>query len=198
MTRPGKLRSRLLAPLVYLAAFILLIEEWFWDAGLRLVTRITAWPPLHALERRVERLSPYAALCAFVAPGILLFPVKILALMAIAHGHAMAGVAVIIAAKLGGAAVVARLYALTRPTLLSLPWFARWHGLFMRTKERWVGRLKATHAWRRVSMMSSLMRAALRDLRARLRPAHPFGSRHGSRPARMFRRVRSLLRTRRR
>ena len=54
----------------------------------------------------------------FVLPGLLLLPVKLLAVVAIAHGHAVSGIATIVVAKLGGAAVVARLYALTLPTLL--------------------------------------------------------------------------------
>ena len=198
MTRPATWRSRLLAPLIYLAAIILLIEEWCWDVGLALIRFIAGWPPLHALEQRISRLSPYAALAAFVLPAVLLFPVKVLALIAIASGHAFSGVAVILAAKIGGAAVVARLYSLTRPTLLSLPWFARWHNAFMRIKDDWIARLKATRPWRRVSMLSALMRAAMRGLRERLRPAHPFGSRHGSRPARLFKRFRALWRARRR
>ena len=198
MTRPAKWRSKLLAPLIYLAAIILLFEEWCWDIGLRLIRFIASWPPLHALEKRIVRLSPYAALAAFVLPAILLFPVKVLALIAIASGHTLSGVAVIVAAKLGGAAVVARLYSLTRPTLLSLPWFARWHDAFMVLKDRWIGRLKATRAWRRTSMLSALMRAALRELRARLRPAHPFGSRRSHRLARLLNRFRALWRARRR
>jgi hypothetical protein len=82
----------------------------------------------------VRRLPPYGALCLFVLPGLLLLPVKLLALVAIAHGHALSGIATIVVAKLGGAAVVARIYVLTLPTLLALGWFARCHGWFMMLK----------------------------------------------------------------
>ena len=46
-------------------------------------------------------------------PGLLLFPVKLfpvklLALLAIAHGHALWGISVILLAKVLGAAIVAR------------------------------------------------------------------------------------------
>jgi hypothetical protein len=94
----------------------------------------------------VRLLPPWGALCLFVLPGLLLLPVKLLALMAIAHGHAVSGIATIVIAKLGGAAVVARLYALTLPTLLAVGWFARCHGWFMMLKNRWVGRLRASQA----------------------------------------------------
>lgn len=198
MKRPGKLRNRLLAPLIYLAALLLLLEDWFWDLGIRLVNFIVAWPPLHALETRIKALPPYAALAAFVAPGLLLFPVKVLCLIAIASGHAFSGVAVIVVAKVGGAAIVARLYTLTKPTLLTLPWFARWHGRFMELKDRWIGRLKATDAFRKVSMLSAMMRNAARAMLRRLRPKAKAAGRHASRPARVLRRFVAMWRARRR
>jgi hypothetical protein len=197
MKRSRTLRNRLLSPLVYLAAMILMLEDWFWDLGLRLVRLVVAWPPLKVLEKHIVALPPYAALCAFVLPAILLLPVKILALFAIASGHPISGITVIVVAKVGGAAVVARLYVLTRPTLLSLPWFARWHNKFMDLKDHWVGRLKASDAFRRVSMLSAMMRSAARAALARLRRRR-FGARRSSRPARMLRRFIAMLRAKRR
>jgi hypothetical protein len=198
MKRSRTLRNRLLSPLVYLAALILLMEDWFWDIGLRLARLIVAWPPLKALEQRIIALPPYGALCAFVVPAVLLLPVKVLALFAIASGHPISGVATIVVAKIGGAALVARIYILTRPTLLTLAWFARWHNKFMDLKDHWVGRLKGTDAYRRVSMLSAMMRGAARTALARLRPRGGFGARHGSRPARMLRRFIAIWRARRR
>jgi hypothetical protein len=197
MKRSRTLRNRLLSPLVYLAALILLMEDWFWDLGLRLVRLVVAWPPLKALELRIIALPPYGALCAFVLPAVLLLPVKILALLAIASGHPISGVAVIIVAKIGGAALVARLYVLTLPKLLTLAWFARWHGKFMELKDHWVGRLKASDAFRRVSMLSAMMRASARRALRRMRP-RGLGSRRASRPARMLRRYIAIWRARRR
>ena len=211
MKRSRTLRNRLLWPLVYLAALILLFENWLWDLGLRLVRRVVAWPPLRSLERRIVALPPYAALGVFVLPAVLLLPVKILALMAIASGHLFAGLAVIIAAKIGGAALVARLYVLTLPTLLTLAWFALWHGRFMDWKNDWVGRLKASTAYRRVSRLSAIasvtlsamaaattlsLRAAARRALARLRPGST-GGRRWRRPARLLRRFIALWRARR-
>ena len=198
MKRSRSLRNRLLSPLIYLAALLLLMEDWFWDVGLRLINLVASWPPFKVIERRIVALPPYGALCAFVVPALLLLPVKILALFAIASGHPISGVAVIIAAKVGGAALVARIYFLTRLTLLTLAWFALWHGKFMDIKLRWETSLKATDAFRRVSMMSALMRAAARNALARLRPRGRFGARHASRPARMLRRFIAIWRARHR
>ena len=148
----------LLAPLVYLAALLLLLEDWLWDLGMRLMNRLAAWPPLHRLEAWIRRLGPYAALVLFVLPATLLFPVKLLALWAMANGYPMTGLLVIVLAKLGGAAAVARLYLLTRPVLLTIVWFAALLAWFLALKERWIERLRATAAWRRVSALSKAFR----------------------------------------
>jgi hypothetical protein len=198
MRRPPPSRSRLLAPLVYLAALVLLLEEWFWHTGMRIAGRVARWPPFRALEERISRLSPVPALCLFVVPGLLLFPVKILALLAIAHGHAAAGIATIVAAKLGGAAVVARVYVLTLPSLRSLAWFARAHDWFIATRDRLVGRLRASRTYHRVRRLANGMRQSARRLLRRLRPAVPFGSRRASPSARILRRFVALWRARRR
>lgn len=195
-------RSRFVAPLVYLAALLLLLEEWCWNAGLRLcrvVSRFFArWPLLAALERRVRDLPPYAALCAFILPGLLLFPVKLLALWAIAQGHAASGVACFVVAKLGGAAVVARLYALTLPTLLAVGWFARCHGSFMRIKNRWIAYLRASNAYARTVRSLRTARLNWRRWRRRSRARSTFGSRDGSHLARVLRRFIVQWRARRR
>jgi hypothetical protein len=187
------------APLVYLAAVVLLVEEWCWDTGMRLARALARWPALAALEARVRTLSPYAALCAFVLPGLLLFPVKLLALLAIAHGHALSGIATIVVAKVGGAAVVARIYVLTLPTLLAVGWFARCHGWFMGAKARCLDYWRASHACHLASRAARGLRVGCRRLLRRLR-ARPVdaGGRHASRVKRVLRRFVVQWRARRR
>lgn len=201
MKRPYRLRKLIFAPLVYAAALILLIEEWFWDVGTRLFQLIAAWPPVASLEERIRALRPYPALCLFVLPALLLFPIKILALVAIASGHAVGGVCAIIVAKLGGAAAVARLYVLTRPALLTLAWFARWHDAFIVLKDRWIGRLKDTIAFRRTSLALSRMRRISGELIARLKcklKRKMKRGRHRSHPSRVLRRLMAMWRAKRR
>ena len=187
------------APLVYLAAVVLLVEEWCWDTGMRLARALARWPALAALEGRVRTLPPYAALCAFVLPGLLLLPVKFLALLAIAHGHALSGIATIVVAKVGGAAIVARIYVLTLPTLLAVGWFARCHGWFMGTKARCLGYLRTSHAYHAAGRALRGLRIGCRRLLRRSRP-RPDDSRgrHASRPVRVLRRFVVQWRARRR
>ena len=194
-------RHPLLAPLLYIAALLLLAEEWLWRAGSRLAGGIADWPPLAWLENAVRRLPPYPALLVFALPGLLLLPVKLLALLAIAHGHPLWGVATFVAAKLGGAVVVARLYVLTLPSLLALVWFARWHNRFIVFKDHLISRLRASPTYlqvrRSLSALRHSLRRRLRRLQRQLRPSVPFGSRHATRSARAFRRFVSLWRRRR-
>lgn len=103
----------------------------------------------------------------------------------------MSGVMTIVVAKLGGAAVVARLYALTLPTLLAVGWFARCHGWFMRLKDRWIGRLRASHGYLQAARLLRRMRRALRQWRLQR-------GRHDSRIRRVLRRFVVQWRARRR
>lgn len=148
----------LFAPLVYLAALLLLLEDWLWNLGARLTGWLALWPPLQRLEAWICRLGPKAALLLFVAPATLLFPVKLLALWAMAHGYPLLGLTVIVLAKLGGAAAVARLYLLTRPVLLSIVWFAALLGWFLALKARWIDALRASRGWQRVAALMKALR----------------------------------------
>jgi hypothetical protein len=194
MRRPLPNRSLLLAPLVYLVALLLLFEEWCWDLGGRLAASITAWPPLRSLEARVRTLPPYVALVVFVLPGLLLFPVKVLAVVAIAHGHPASGILALVLAKVGSAAIVARLYVLTLPSLLALAWFARFHAWFLRMKERSIAYLRANPTYRAARRLMHASRRTLRRLLRRLRP----GPAPRNRSWRALRRFILLWRARRR
>src|SRR5574343_501955 len=90
-----------------LLALLILFEEWGWEPLQRALARLGRLPLLRQLEAAITRLPP------------------LLALGLIAHGKRLLGVAVIVAAKLVGTAVVARLFTLTRPALMRMAWFAR-------------------------------------------------------------------------
>lgn len=165
MDKPSRtLKHRLLAPLVYAAAIFLLFEDWFWDATKRVIARLPDLPFLNAIEQQIQQLPPYAALAAFALPGVLLFPVKLLALYAIARGHAMMGLTVVVLAKVVGTVLVTRLYALTKPTLLSLAWFARWHDAFIAFKNRMIARLRATEGWQEMVALKAAVAERRRQI----------------------------------
>jgi hypothetical protein len=69
----------------------------------------------------------------------------------------------------GGAAVVARIYVLTLPTLLAVGWFARCHGWFMEAKTRCLGYLRTSHAYHLAGRALRGLRVGCRRLLRRLR-----------------------------
>lgn len=198
---PLSSRSRLLTPLVYLVGVVVLLEEAFWRAGLWIGGWIARLPLARLFERLILALPPWAALCAFVLPGLLLIPVKLLALIAIANGHAATGVTTFLVAKLAGAALVARIYTLSLPKLLTLAWFARWHAPVIAFKNVYLERVRAHHLWRRAMLGLDDFRRAVRHTGRQLRRAWTGRrARHG-RPSphfvRVLRRFAAIRRARR-
>jgi hypothetical protein len=133
-----------------LAALLILFEEWGWEPLQAALGRLARLPALARLERWIERLPPAGALVAFFVPALALLPVKIGALWLIGIGHPGFGLALIVAAKVVGTAIVARLFSLTRPALMSLAWFARLHAHWLAWKERLLALARATAVWRQV------------------------------------------------
>jgi len=165
-----KLLKRLLAaPFVLIAAVIILFEDWLWDDLQRLAAAIGRLPLLRQIESFIARLPPYAALAMFGAPALLLVPVKLAALYFIAHGHPALGVVTVIAAKVIGTALVARIYALTCHNLLRIGWFARLHERYTAFKARVYGAIRSTSIYRAAHQLRLRIRAALAEFSRRRR-----------------------------
>lgn len=148
--------------LIVLAAVVFAVEEWLWDK----LTAVTAWigrlPLLRRLEAWVALLPPYGAMALLAVPAALLLPFKVAALWAIAHGHVVLGMIVVLAAKVVGTAFVAHLFALCRPQMLQIRWFAASYRWIVRTRDVLYAKIAAMPAYRRT-------RALIRAARARLR-----------------------------
>lgn len=130
-------------------ALLLLFEEWGWEPLARLFGRLRALPLWARVEQWVQRLPPYGAVVAFFMPAAALFPIKLAALWLIGEGRPMLGLLLIVAAKIVGTAIVARLFQLTQPTLMTLPWFARWYGRWKRWKDGLIAWVTESDGWRR-------------------------------------------------
>jgi hypothetical protein len=129
-------------------ALLILFEEWGWEPLQRALVRLGQALGLQWLEARIRALPPYAALALLVVPSLLLVPVKLLALWLIGQGHVVQGTLVIVAAKIVGTALVARIFTLTRDALLRLRWFAWLYGRWTGFKEMLLDRARATWPWR--------------------------------------------------
>lgn len=139
-------------------AILILFEEWGWEPLHQALARLGQLPLLRQLERLVRRLPPYAALVLFLLPALLLLPVKLAALALIARGKPMLGTLVIIVAKLLGTAVVARLFTLTQPALLQMPWFARLYPRWMGWKAELLQWMRTSWAWRKARALKRSLR----------------------------------------
>ena len=134
----------LLAPIV----LALLFEEWGWEPLARAFARLRQLPLWARLEDQISRLPPWAAVLAFGAPVITLIPLKLLALYLFSQGHMATGLTLVIATKVTGTALAARLFQLTEPALMRLAWFARLYGPWKRWKDRMMTQVRASSTWR--------------------------------------------------
>ena len=150
--------------LVPLAAAIVFVEQTL-IRYLNLVTAaIAAWPPIARLEGWLVRLPPYVALFAFVAPSILILPIKVAALWFGVHGQYAWALAVLVAGKLLATAVLARLYRILRPTLMGIPWFAWADTTFFAWRDRIYAFVRAMPAWQRTMALARALRARMAEL----------------------------------
>ena len=148
----------------FLVALVILFEEWGWEPLQAALGRLARWPLLAWLERQLQRLPPYAALAVFALPALALLPVKLGALALISSGHALGGLLLIVATKLIGTAIVARLFALLQPALMQLGWFARGHARWTVWKARWMNRVRASATWRAATRTRRQVRRRLRHI----------------------------------
>ena len=137
---------------------VIFFEEWGWRPLARLMRWIGHLPLMRGLEARIRRTPPRFALALFLVPALALLPFKFGALWLIAQGHKVGGICIILLAKLVGTALLGRLFVLTEPQLMSIPWFARVYGWWRATKERVMARIRASMAWRTAVVLGHRLR----------------------------------------
>ena len=156
------MRRGLRAVLLGMASVVLFVEEWGWRPLAACVAWFARWPPLARLEDAVRRLPPMGALVLFIVPAVLLFPVKLAALWLMNAGHAALGIAIIVAAKLLGTALVGRIYMLTQAQLMQFAWFARALGWWIATKARVKAAVHGSALWRTMRALQRRVRVMMR------------------------------------
>lgn len=157
-----KILRALLFPLV---AGVLLFEEWGWEPLAAAFAKLARLPFWAWLERKIVALPPIGALLVFTVPMLCLLPVKLLALYLFGKGQATLGLVLLLAAKLGGTAVLARLFQLTQPALMQLRWFARWYPRWKAWKEGVLAQVRQSAVWREGQKLKHSVKAWWADLR---------------------------------
>lgn len=159
------LRSLLLAPV----ALFLLFEEWGWEPLAAAFAALGRLPWWGRLERFITGLPPWAALLAFGVPVLALIPVKLLALYLFGQGHITIGLGLILAAKIAGTAMAARLFQLTQPALMRMAWFARLYTPWKAWKDKLIAQARASWAWRVARRLKTRLKLAGARLLAALK-----------------------------
>ena len=129
-------------------ALIVLFYDWGWETLAHVFDWLARRPFWRGIENAIRKLPPWAAMLVFLLPTALLFPIKLAALWLVARGQHVVGVLVIVATKLVGTAVVARLFSLTQPALMQLRWFAAFYHWFIPWKDLWLDAIRASWPWR--------------------------------------------------
>lgn len=141
-----------LAPLRWifkvLLALLILFEEWGWEPLRRVFALFAMLPVIRQFEALLKRLPPRWALVVLLLPSLVILPIKLLAVWLLAEGRVTLGIAVIVAAKLVGTALLAWLFQLIQPALMQLPWFARLHGRWTAWKAELLAWVRASAVWR--------------------------------------------------
>jgi hypothetical protein len=121
-------RDYLRRALLLLLALAFLFETWIWDRVVAAAQRFAAlinWAAIRAALRRViDRLPVWVALMLFGIPFIVAEGGAFLCVLFAAMGHVVAGAVGYTAIKIFGFGLLAPIFDLTKPKLLTLPWFA--------------------------------------------------------------------------
>jgi hypothetical protein len=163
------IRRSLASCLLFVAAVVLLFEEWFWEKSTAVAKRLGRLPLLSDLESWIRRRGRWASLALFVAPVLVIYPFKALALYAMAQGYVTGGMMAFILAKLVATAVFARLYQLTEHAIIQFHWVRRARAAFLRARAFVHAWLDAQPAYRRARV---LVRRSSRRIKHRYRVAY--------------------------
>ncbi|MEN9489856.1 MAG: hypothetical protein RJA63_305 [Pseudomonadota bacterium] len=160
-----RLRRALAFPFVLALALLLWLEEWLWEPLAELMRLIGALPLIRQLEALLRRAPPGVALACYAIPVLALLPFKIVGLWLLGKGHLVLGTTVFVGAKVVGTAICARIFALTRDSLMRLAWFARLWQWFVTLRAEVYARVTHHPAWQAARQLVQALRAWLRTLK---------------------------------
>jgi hypothetical protein len=150
--------------LMPLAAAVVFVEDVLLHYLGLAMAALAKWPPVARLEAWLRRLPPWAALLAFVAPSTLVLPVKLAAVWFAFHHQYALSVASIVIGKMLATALVARLYRVLHPTLVTMSWFARAETWLFCWRDRLYAFMRGLPAWQKAAAMVRRMRVWMAEL----------------------------------
>lgn len=105
--------------LLTLLAILLIFEEWLWDLLSACGQYLVKLLRLESFERWLGQTRPYTALLTITIPIIIVTPINIAAIWLLIHGLLIEGILLEIFAKLLGTLLIARVFTLIKPQLLT-------------------------------------------------------------------------------
>ena len=149
---------------VPIAAAIIFVEQTLIRCLNVMTAALARWTPIARLEAWLVTLPPWGTLCTFVAPSILILPAKLVGLWLITHGKYATALMVLIVGKILATAILARLYRILRPTLMSIRWFAWADTTFFHWRDKIYAFVKSLPAWQQGRELILRMRTYLTGL----------------------------------
>ncbi len=159
-----RLKRALETVFVPIAAAIIFLEQVlikYLNVAMAAFARL---PPVARCEAWLQTLPPYGALATFAGPSILILPVKVGAVWFAAHGRYSLALGTLLAGKLLATAILARLYRILRPKLMTVPWFAWGDTHFFYWRDRAYAFVKSLPSWQKARAMIERARAWLAEL----------------------------------
>lgn len=159
---------RPLALAIALPLALLEVTLWAWLTALG--AQLARLPVFAWLERLVARLSPNAVIAVFVLPFVPMVPLlKLSELWLLREGHFIWAAVLIIGAKVVGAAFSTRVFAIAKPKMMQVAWFARAYEVVMRLVAMGHALLESLPGYRaaREAVRAALARLRLWVARAR-------------------------------
>jgi hypothetical protein len=160
----SRLKYALELLVVPLAAAVVFFEQTLIRWLNVMTAALARWAPIAALEAWLKGLPPRLALLAFVAPSILILPIKFSAIFFAAKGYYLMAIAAVVIGKMLATAIVARLYVVLRPTLMTIGWFARLDTWFFFWRDRAYAFVRALPAWQKAKAAVERGRLRLAEL----------------------------------
>jgi hypothetical protein len=150
--------------IVPLAAAVVFFEQVLIGMLNTVTAALARWAPIAALEAWLKRQPPWVALVAFVTPSILILPIKFSAIFFAAHHRYLMAIAAVVIGKMLATAILARLYVVLRPTLMTIDWFARLDTWFFFWRDRAYAYVRSLPAWQKAMALIEPVRRRLVEL----------------------------------
>lgn len=180
MTPARRLLRRALAlPLWPVVAGYRLLSDLVAPAVRPVLDGLSRLRPVRRLTDRLRTLRPYPALVVLGVPAGLIEVLKLGAVYWVARGHLVSGTVALLALHAASLLATERLFAVVKPQLLTIPWFAALWGRVEAIRDALLRWMSGTRAWAVVRTGLNRLRGAVGRAAAWVRTA---GRRVAGRP----------------